>query len=330
MSLIELDKRVVWFDNNRIDFKRKSKNFLTPREKEKIKKEYNYVDKKGVVSIFFFAGSLNSTFSNNQILNSNFYKQDFKIKESSLTPFKDDNDYLGNSIETSLNPVSINKTYGQSNPSEIWQEILEEPFDDAENIENISDMLKDEELLKYARYYNSFFLSGFNGNISIFNTIKEVDGTMLIEKNIKGISVEIQNGSTDSLNRVNNISNSINIQDTFNNSSLESFLEFEVESIPNRESQVIKPYKYTVKIVNGIGISTLDTSEESFSSVPSLTNRELYYTDDVSTISPFNDGETETLNQDINKKNFFMSLGYDIDKNLGGKPDSIAFIGEND
>ena len=63
--------------------------------------------------------------------------------------FDDSKDYKGNKISTSTNTLVFKKTYGLENPDELFEKVQEEPFEDIENIENITEFFKMPSELKY-------------------------------------------------------------------------------------------------------------------------------------------------------------------------------------
>tara|TARA_B100001059_G_C17806399_1_gene569449 strand:+ start:83 stop:952 length:870 start_codon:yes stop_codon:yes gene_type:complete len=286
MSTLTLDRRIVWFDNTNIDYKNvdKSLEFLTVSEKEKPFVSDSFPN----IKITLTVGSLDSKTGNNQLLNSSFYDSDEVVKSHKITAFSDSSDYHGRKISVPFNPKKLQRTYGQFNPEPIFQDILDEPFDDVKDMNDALSYIELDEESKYPVYYNTFFLSGFNGNISVFETIEHIDGRLLTESPIKGLKANLETKGRDSRNRSINIIDRISIQDINSNRTIEPF------------------------------------SDERSNDV--LLNNLIYYTENDSDVRPFNDNRKinfTTLN--FSPDDIFSSAGYDYDMTLGGKPDSITY-----
>ena len=310
MSTITLDPRIVWFDNDQIDFESKFKDFLTPNEK---KRKVSSI--KRVLEVEISIGSLDSKIGSDQLLNSDFYNKDDKVISHKMSPYSDDDRNKGNKITTGFNPKKIVKTYGQNNASEIFQDIADEPFEDVENMQDMREYFKLAEDLKYPRFYNSSNLSQFNGSISVFETIEQLDGTLLTENPLKGIKAELINSGTDNRKRSLTLRQDISIDDIITKNEIESFSDEEAEDL-NLQSTSSR--------------STLQPGD-----IPVLTNKTLYYTEDKLLEAPFKDNfdQTYDLYKNLNvgvshKKVSIGSSGYDFDMAFGGKPDSITYIGE--
>jgi len=310
MSTITLDPSIVWFDSNQIIFESKIKDFLTPNEK---KRKISSI--KRILDVEISIGSLDSKIGCDQLLNSDFYNQDDKVLSHKITPFSDDKRNKGNKIRTSFNPKKMVKVYGQRNANQIFQDIADEPFEDVENMENMREYFKLSEDLKYPRFYNSSNLSQFNGSISVFETIEQIDGTLLTEDPIKGIKAEVVKNGTDARSRSITLRQDITINDIINNNVVESFSDEEAEELNLQ--------------------STSSRSSFQAGSMPVLTNKTLYYTEGRLLETAFNDNFDQTYDLYKNlkpgvshNKVSIGSSGYDLDMSFGGKPDSITYIGE--
>ena len=286
MSTLKLDRRIAWFDNTNINYENvdKSLEFLTESEKTKPFVSNSFPN----IKVNLVVGVLDSTTGNSQLLNSSFYDNDEAVKSHKITAFSDNSDYYGKKILTPFNPKKLQRTYGQFNPEPIFQDIFDEPFDDVKNMNDALAYIELDEESKYPVYYNTFFLSGFNGNISVFETIEHIDGRLLTESPIKGLRANLESNGKDSRNRSINIVDRINIEDIANNREIEPF------------------------------------SDERNNDV--LLNNLIYYTENENDIRPFNDNRKinfTTLN--FSPDDIFASAGYDYDMILGGKPDSITY-----
>ena len=218
---ISLDENTVFFDSNNIYYVHRSNNNTAKKEFRntwfynseniQMQKKYNYFD-LNTFNINLFVG-LESNYCMNNIINSSFYSKDLNLENQKITAFRENDVYKGNDIEISFSPMKVSKTYGQENPDELFQKISEEPFEDIDNIENVSSFFEMPSELKYPRYFNHYSLSRLNSNISVFGTIEEVDGSILTERSLKGIKCDLIQNGTDARQRAVNFSNSISLME---------------------------------------------------------------------------------------------------------------------
>ena len=349
---IQLDENSVFFDNRNIFYQHvEKKNFkktlyrntdhFFDSDNNKIAKKYN-IFKNNVLNISLFVG-FGSTYSKNNICNSEVYKNDHLYSKKRNSYFDDSKDYKGNTLSTNTNSLIFKKTYGLESQNELLENIQEEPFEEADNIENVSEFFKMPDELKYPRYFNYYSLSRLNSNISVFGTIEEIDGTNLTERSIKGITCEIISNGIDSRNRALNFSESITLQELekdANNKqkySIESYSDEEYEDLVIGDDTLLKrSFSYVNKVINGQVVTVFDTSESTSSFIPRLTNKIIFYTEDANNISPFEDRSivenrgNQTTNSDYNRGDIYPSHGHDKDNSFGSGPDSSAYTGELD
>lgn len=352
---ILLDTNTVFFDNKNIFYvhreidstsvSNKSRHlWMYDLEKNQIKRKINVFD-LNIMNINLFIG-FESRFCFNNILNSSFYKKDESLKKDKLEPFSDRKDYKGNKVAISLNPFSVVKSLGQENPDEVFQKVLEAPFDDIDSIENVKSFFEMPESLKYPRYFNHYALSRLNSNISVFGTMEEIDGSMLTEKPIHGIKCDLIKNGIDARGRAIDFSDNITLIELENNAdgkqkyAIESFSDEVYEDLVTGNDELLKrSFKYTTKIINGQAITVLDTSENASSLVSRLSNKVIFYSEDSISIAPFVDrniipnsqnDSNHAANNDYNVGSVFPSHGHDNDNSQGSGPDSFAFTGELD
>jgi hypothetical protein len=349
---IQLDENSVFFDNRNIfyehvekqSFKKsifKNTDHFFDSDNNKITQKYNVLN-ENTLNISLFIG-FGSTYCKNNICNSDIYKKDTNYGKKRLSYFNDSEDYKGNDLSLNNNLLIFKKTYGLENPDELFEKVQEEPFEEVENIENVSEFFKMPSELKYPRYFNYYSLSRLNSNISVFGTIEEIDGTSLTEKSLKGITCEIISNGTDARERSINFSDRITLQeleiDASNRQkySIESYSDEEYEDIVTGEDTLLKrSFAYVNKVINGQVVTVFDTSDSTSSFIPRLTNKIIFYTEDSNTITPFEDRsivenrDNQTANSDYNKGDVYPSHGNDRDNSFGSGPDSSAYTGELD
>jgi hypothetical protein len=351
---ISLDENTVFFDSNNIYYVHRSVNNTSKKEfrntwiynteNMQIEKKFNYFD-LNTININLFVG-LESNYCNNNLLNSSFYLKDLNLKSNNITAFIEDDVYKGNIIETSFSPMKVSKTYGQQNPDELFQKIAEEPFEDIDNIENVASFFELPSSLKYPRYFNHYSLSRLNSNISVFGTIEEVDGSILTERSIKGITCELIKNGTDARERAINFSESMTLRELEKDANnkpkhkIESYSDEEyTELITGNDELLSRSFSYNTKIINGQVVTVFDTSASTSSLVPRLSNKIIFYTEDDNNISPYHDLNIVPTNQnasnhlaknDYNVGNVYPSHGIDRDNSQGSGVDSIAHTGELD
>lgn len=349
---LQLDKNSVFFDNRNIfyqhvdkqSFKKsifKNTDHFFDSDNNKITQKYNFF-KDNTMNINLFIG-FGSTYCKNNICNSEVYKKDQKYNKKRKKYFDDSESYKGNSLNTNTNTLIFKKTYGLENPDELFEKVQEEPFEEIENIENVSEFFKMPAELKYPRYFNYYSLSRLNSNISVFGTIEEIDGSNLTERSIKGITCEIISNGTDARERAINFSDRITLQELETDSqnkqkySIESYSDEEYEDLIIGEDTLLqRSFAYVNKIINGHVVTVFDTSSSTSSFVPKLTNKIIFYTEDANNISPFSDrsivenSNNQTNNSDYNRGDVYPSHGHDRDNSNGSGPDSRTFTGELD
>lgn len=347
---IQLDENSVFFDNRNIFYQHVSKQSFQKSifkntdhffnsDNNKITQKYNFF-KENVININIFVG-FGSTYCKNNICNSDLYKKDTLYKNKRTTYFDDSLSYKGNPLSINTNSLIFQKTYGIENPDELFEKIKEEPFEEADNIEDIVEFFKMPSELKYPRYFNYYSLARLNSNISIFGTIEEIDGTNLTERSIKGIKCEIIGNGTDARERSINFSDNISLQELSESNnqaySIESYSDEEYEDIVTGEDTLLKrSFAYVNKVINGQVVTVFDTSESSSSFVPRLTNKIIFYTEDSNNILPFKDRSivenrnNQISNSDYNKGDVYPTHGNDRDNSFGPGPDSTAHTGELD
>ncbi len=349
---IKLDEDSVFFDNREIVYQHvNKKNFIKSSQSNidhfydsdfnKILKKYNYFS-NNCFNISLFVG-LESKYTKNNICNSEIYFQDLNYLEKRTKYFNDSENYKGNKLEVQNNTLILKKTYGIDNPDELFEKVAEAPFEEIENIENITTFFEMPSELKYPRYFNYYSLSRLNSNISIFGTIEEIDGGILTERSLLGLKCEVISSGTDARGRTINFSNSITLQESEKDengkqkSSIESYSDEEYADLVTGNDTLLKrSFAYTNKIINGQVVTVFDTSQNTSSLIPRLTNKIIYYSEDNNNILPFNDRSiVENSNNQMslneyNKGDIYPSHGYDSDNTYGAGPDSKAYIGDID
>jgi len=328
-----IDKNVTFFESN-YEYINIEKNFLTLKEKNNIVNKVSYIDENGTHNGTIFIG-LNSTFTKNNTLNSDFYKKD-DIIDQEISSFNDSQEYNGNRITVSNNPNIYQASYGQDNPDPIFEAIANEPFDDLDNIENINEFFLMPQEIKYPRYFNAYSLSRLNSNICVFGILESIDGTMTTEKSLKGIKVEYLKNGSDSRGRSLIISDKISLSDLKVDSSgktvnaIEEYSDEEyTDLVTGGDILLQRSFRYTNRVINGQVYTVFDTSENASSSIPQLTNKIIFYTEDNSNVAPFDDTRILGLNNtNYAEDDIYFSAGQDNNNANGGLPDSIAFSGE--
>jgi hypothetical protein len=347
---IKLDENSVFFDNKNIFYQHvdkqapiknifKNTDHFFDSDNNKLTKKYNLF-KDNVLNISFFIG-FDSKYSKNNICNSDVYKEDVLYSSKRKKYFNDADDYKGNKFTSSTNSLIFKKTYGLESSNELVDILKEEPFEEVDNIENVSDFFKMSTELKYPRYFNYYSLSRLNSNISVFGTLEEIDGTNLTERSIKGIKCEIISSGTDARERAVNFSDKISLQELNKSNdqkySIESYSDEEYEDIVTGEDTLLKrSFAYVNKVINGQVVTVFDTSASTSSFIPRLTNKIIFYTEDSNNILPFEDRSivenrnNQNSNSDYNKGDVYPSHGSDKDNSFGPGPDSSAHTGELD
>ena len=346
---IILDENTVFFDNKKIYYRHRRNrnniistfrnNWLYDLDAAKKNELYNCLN-KNTMYINLFVG-LNSSYSMNNMINSNIYKNDEKVKSNKFTAFKEDKEYKGNNLDTNLNPLLVSTSYGLKNPDDLFEIVDNEPFEDTDNIENVEHFFGMSNEMKYPKYFNHYSISRLNANISVFGTIEEIDGSMLTERSLKGIKCEIIKSGMDARERAVNFSDSITLlemnSDENNNSiqkySIESYSDEEYQGIVTGNDELLKrSFSYTTKIINGQAVTVFDTTNSASSLIPRMTNKIIFYTEDDNSIAPFVDrniipvnSSNHSSNNEYNTGNVYPSHGRDNDNSQGSGPDSFSF-----
>jgi len=359
--MLELDERIVFFENkSNVNFLNRRKNFLNEREKFLLNEEVytpfkgSNQEQNGTVFVGF-----NSDFAKNNILNSDFYKNDKEVKTNIYSAFNDSDDYLGNEISSLCNPYKLINSYGQKNADPFFDNIENEPFDDVDNIENVNEFFLMPHEIKYPRYFNAYSILRLNSNICVFGFIDTLDGTLTTESSLRGIKAELIKNSIDARGREVTITNSITLRDIEIDEngkqifSIESFSDEEYEDLVTGDDELLqRSFNYTTRVVNGQVYTIFDTSENATSTIPQFTNKIIFYTEDNVSIPPFDDSRTvvfyaegddmsnapfdenrattESQNTDQSEEEIFTGSGFDTDNSNGGSPDSFAFSGHGD
>ena len=360
MTSSRLNRDSVFTENREISIENVVSDILDFKDKRKILHSYNILDRDtNTLKISLFVG-LNSDFTNNQILNSNFYLNDLDVKShfnnllNEYKPFNElkssPKDLFTNEVITSntaakgeidvlMNPIKISKTYGSLTEEVVILgdlfETSNDPFEEMINLENISEYFKSPRELVYPRYYNIHSLSRLNSNISIFGTLESIEGSLLTEVSLRGMNVEIITNGIDSRNRQVLLSNKITIREAEGNATqaqIEGFSDQIVEDLPtNDSSMIVRNYSYDRILFNGQNIVKLNTGEGVTSQAARLTNNAYFYNEDELMIIPFDDSRTViSTESDYDDEEVYSPTGQTTNNLSGGAPESIAFSGEDD
>lgn len=163
--MINLNNKITFIEgdvlyiNNNIDF-------ISQKEQFNLDEKINFIDDKtNILNINIFIGNF-SSYLNNQLLNSDYYKNDRKFKELKYEPYFDEKSNNNRNINIFHNPLVFNKTLGIDSTF-YFDDLYITPFNDVENIENdISIYFKDKNLINYPYYYNSLNSIDKNAYIS--------------------------------------------------------------------------------------------------------------------------------------------------------------------
>lgn len=345
---IKVDVQNAFIENKNVFFVESQINTLDLKSEFKRRKKINVVSENEaggrLLQINLFAG-FDSSFTQNEILNSSVYKKDSKLND--YDHFYESEEYLGNKVSVGNNPITHEKTLGIDNSKDFVQ-YFNEPFEESDNIEDYKTIFDRSSNINFPMFYNRYSLSRLNSSIDVLGTLNEVDGTMLTEKNLQGIKIEIIKEGLDARGRSTSTTFSLKISEK--NNSIEPFSDEEDETIISGQDVLLqRSFSYVNKVVNGQIVTTIDTSGSSSSKIPILSNKLIFYTEDDSFIAPFDDKKTYEVKEDDgnnidrtsldNIKNIknnsadydedevFMSTGFNIDNTEGGLPNSIAFAG---
>lgn len=334
MSNVFIDTNIAFLENNDFIFRHRNKNFLTTKEKLSLKQSENCLSKEGIFKVNLFAG-LNSSYSNNQILNSDFYKKDDTLSKN-IEPFNDSANYKGNNLSFSMNPHKIYVTYGQDNSSEVFEELKNNPFEDIDSDESIEGYFFNAENITYPKYFSDYAIDKLTGSISVIGIIEELKGERLSESPLKGIKGQLVKNGQDARGRQVNISNKSRA--TITNNSVEGFFDgLNDQNILNNSSQVTGNFKFEDTLLNNNNIVVFKSDVNAISTINLETSSEFYRLEDNNNIEPFDDRDSveitnnydlNVLNNGYNKFDNYETSGTSNNNINGGLPESIIFLGD--
>lgn len=322
--MINLNNKITFIEgdvlyiNNNIDF-------ISQKEQFDLDEKINFIDDKtNVLNINIFIGNF-SSYLNNQLLNSDYYKNDRKFKELKYEPYFDEKSNNNRNINIFHNPLIFNKTLG-INSTFYFDDLYITPFNDVENIENdISIYFKDKNLINYPYYYNSLNSIDKNAEICITGIVEELNDEFTAERLLsKGLKAEIISNGLDARNRNISINNNYDISEKL----IEPFSDEEIDNIVTGNDILLqRKINYTNVEINGIIYNVANYTNETNSFMPSLTNKILYYSEDNNFIIPFDDNLSDDI---INDTNIVLTTGSDYDKSKSSNYDSFAYTKELD
>lgn len=247
-----------------------------------------------------------SKINNIDIFSTEFYsKSEEYVSQSLFKPYDDKTKPKVKNL--SSNPLIYRQSLG-NDMSEDFDDLFTYPFEDRENFNTAK------EISSYRFYINAYNIQGLKQSISVLGTLEEIDGAVIIEKNIKGISAQL--GIKDSRDRSTIISDKFDPSDELK----EAFLDEEIENIDVGTGLIKRNFKYENKIINGSLYTVLVTDEGSYSFVSKSTPKICYFNKENNNITPFDDNITKD-------NNFVISArGYDSDNNSGVSV--VSFPGE--
>lgn len=266
-------------------------------------------------------------YNNNIIKTSNIYvdlkvdvfskKNDYMkdknvLEEGRYFPFNEKAAITQNVINN--NPVIYRNNIGNNN-SEDFDDLFTLPFEDRENFNT------DKNISSYRFYVNAYSTQKLNQSISVLGVFEELNGQRLTESNYRGITAYFP--LQDSRNR------NVEIKDYYdpNVPLREGFLDEEIENNTNNNMGLIKrKFKYENITVNGMLYTILVSDGNTYSFVPKLTSKVLYYNEENRSVDPFNDSITE---DDLNGNIVVASKGSDSDNSLN-TTSTLGFSGEID
>jgi hypothetical protein len=322
--LINLNNKITFIEgdvlyiNNNIDF-------ISQKEQFNLDEKINFIDDKtNILNINIFIGNF-SSYLNNQLLNSDYYKNDRKFKELKYEPYFDEKSNNNRNINIFHNPLVFNKTLGIDSTF-YFDDLYITPFNDVENIENdISIYFKDKNLINYPYYYNSLNSIDKNAEICITGIVEELNDEFTAERLLsKGLKAEIISNGLDARSRNISINNKYDISEKL----IEPFSDEEIDNIITGNDILLqRKINYTNVEINGIIYNVANYTNETNSFMPSLTNKILYYSEDNNFIIPFDDNLSDDI---INDTNIVLTTGSDYDKSKSSNYDSFAYTKELD
>lgn len=234
------------------------------------------------------------------------------IEEGVFFPF-DENLTKKQNVFTN-NPIVYRNNIGNNN-SEDFDDLFLTPYEDRENFNT------DKNISSYRFYVNAYSTQKMSQSISILGIFEELSGQRLTEANYRGISAYFP--LQDARNR------SVEIKDFYdpNVSLSEGFLDEEIENNTNNNLGLIKrKFKYENITVNGMLRTILVSDGNTYSFVPKLTSKVLYYNEENNNIKPFNDNISE---DELNNNIVDTARGSDSD-NSSNMTSTLGFSGEID
>lgn len=324
------DSNIVFFDTP-VLYSNEEKNNLDFLESEKLENNVN-IFSNNTLKINLYTG-FNSTFTKNQIINSDFFKEDEVVKSNIITPFDDSETYLGKKVSVSMNPIKKVKTLGLDNPDTLFEDLANKPFEETENLENIEEYFEIPNSLKYPRFFNTYAISRLNSNISVFGTIDIIDGSSLTIIPLQGLKVQISNNGNDARGRNASIRSNVSLDENNlqSDNKIEFFLDNEVTDLPtNNQDLLTGDYSYTLTTFNGTTYVSFRSGENENTDIARLTNAVYYYTEDNLKILPFDDTRINRTNEEYSDTDIYSSTGQDTNNSAGTLPQSIAYAGDID
>lgn len=333
-----IDTNIAFIEESDFDFEHANKNFLHRNEYDRLNgdTQFNCLNKSGTYEISLFIG-LDTTFSNNKLLNSSFYDQDVTLGKN-LTPFIEKESYKGNKIGIVTNPKKFVRTYGIDNQSLAFENFMNMPFEDLDGTSSVSEYFSNAESINYVRYFSDYATDKLNGSISIFGVVDDLIGRNLTLYKIKGIKGDIISGGTDARNRQIIITDKTNVQGNSTPDNIEPFLDqLNDTNNSNDMAKITVGYEYVTQNINNRNVLVLKNDSQSSSVITVNTSSQYYLSDDNHNMLPFNDTRLDELivennlrqqNSDYNRTDNYASAGSDNNNINGGLPESIAFLGE--
>lgn len=308
-------------------------NSTLPSEKERVVREINLLKNKTIL-INLFPG-LRSSLGNNNILNSDIYKEDINFKNKVAFVDSKRND-TNKTIRTSLNPSVLTKTYGLNCTFEDVEKIKSKPFNDV-TIDTKSN-LKFNDFKNYTMLVDDHGLNTFNGSISVFNRKEEALRLLLTEKNTKGISASLVTTGESMENFNVTISNSLRCTKNSNGISIDESQINTFFDMPNENTtkpfELTTNYKNELRFVNKSVYLVKVFGGNDNKTIKSLFPTPNYYDIKQNTIRPFKDVEFDESDVNFNnmysKYRYFPSHGTSLDRSVESSVTSIAYRGEKD
>ena len=299
---------------------------LNAKELKKLRRKVNTIY-DNTLSINLYAG-IYSEYGKNLIITNSFF---LNYLENEPMIFNDNKDYKGKAVTRSFKHECFEHTLGTKNPDPLFERIYNEPFSDEENIEDSRIFLEMPNEVKYPKYYNAYSLQQLNSNISVFGTIESIDGSFTTEKPIQGMKLILNKNGLDARERNVILENSTTLRDA-NSGKIESYTDEEYSGvIGNNDIMLQTAFQYTTRLINGRVYTVLEDTGSNLNSVPVLSNKIIFYTEDDHNIQPFNDVLLNEVNvADYRDDEITHSNGRNIDLTNGGQTDSIGFAGEID